>query len=191
LKVVFSEGYYDIYINGDLITTHFDDTLINGSVGTKAWYADGEFDYFYLSELNRDYSFGNVGQSEYLDIIVSNNNVGEVPGVVMGQQIDAPTPTYGDNYTYTGDSRNEWLSSSPTSGTIPAGESEDVTVTFDATDLSSGDYSADIVISSNDPDESAVYVPVSLMVTDQCITGDVNSDDIVNIQDVVILEVRC
>ncbi|MEH0154744.1 S8 family serine peptidase [Limibacter armeniacum] len=43
-----------------------------------------------------------------------------------------------------------YLSFDPKSGSIAPGASENITVSFDATDLLNGDYKADIVISSND-----------------------------------------
>ncbi|MCK5382008.1 MAG: YncE family protein, partial [Candidatus Latescibacteria bacterium] len=58
-----------------------------------------------------------------------------------------------------------WLFTDPTSGTIPAGSSMDIEVTFDATGRSGGDYDANILIASNDPDESDVAVPAHLHVT--------------------------
>jgi hypothetical protein len=57
------------------------------------------------------------------------------------------------------------LTVDPISGSIPAGVSVDIEVTFDATGLDGGDYDADIVISNNDPDESQVIVPAHLRVT--------------------------
>ena len=44
----------------------------------------------------------------------------------------------------------DWAAISPAEGSIPVGESQDVTVTFDATDLVAGVYSADISLASND-----------------------------------------
>jgi subtilisin family serine protease len=58
-----------------------------------------------------------------------------------------------------------WLGAEPLEGTIPAGESRQITVTFDATDLLGGDYHAAVRIESNDPDESLVDVPALLRVT--------------------------
>jgi hypothetical protein len=58
-----------------------------------------------------------------------------------------------------------WLSCDTTSGFIPAGDSVKIEVTFNATGLNIGDYYADIVITSNDPDESEVRVPAHLRVT--------------------------
>jgi len=58
-----------------------------------------------------------------------------------------------------------WLSVDPGLDTILSGESIDIEVTFDAADLYGGDYYANIIINSNDPDESEVFVPAHLHVT--------------------------
>ncbi|MDA3838357.1 MAG: M14 family zinc carboxypeptidase [Candidatus Delongbacteria bacterium] len=60
----------------------------------------------------------------------------------------------------------QWLSLDTVSGTIIQSGSDMVTATADATDLSYGSYYADIIISSNDPDESILMLPVKFMVTD-------------------------
>ncbi len=57
-----------------------------------------------------------------------------------------------------------WLSLSSTSGIIAQGATENLTVTANAGALSAGTYNANIVISSNDPNENPVIVPVSLTV---------------------------
>ena len=57
-----------------------------------------------------------------------------------------------------------WLGESPTGGTIAGGTSTPVTVTFDATSLTPGTYTAELCIASNDPDEEIVHVPVTLNV---------------------------
>jgi hypothetical protein len=57
-----------------------------------------------------------------------------------------------------------WLSEDPTSGTVSAGGSLPVDVIFNATGLALGDYTADLVIYSNDPDESPVTVPIVMHV---------------------------
>ncbi len=58
-----------------------------------------------------------------------------------------------------------WLSAIPDSGVVPAGSSMNIAITFDATGLNGGDYAADVVIHSNDPDESTRVVPAHLHVT--------------------------
>jgi len=58
-----------------------------------------------------------------------------------------------------------WLSVSPASGSTAVGESDSVTLGFDATGLAAGTYSARICIQSNDPESPLVAVPISLEVT--------------------------
>jgi uncharacterized repeat protein (TIGR01451 family) len=58
-----------------------------------------------------------------------------------------------------------WLNLSDTSGTTAAGDSTDVTVTFDTTGLAADTYSANLCVNSNDPASPLVVVPVSLEVT--------------------------
>ena len=65
------------------------------------------------------------------------------------------------------DSRDGWLTVDPTTITIEPGASADVTVTVDAEDLDLGDYSDIITITSNDPENSSMEVPVALSVIAQ------------------------
>ncbi|UCE18874.1 MAG: hypothetical protein JSV84_00535, partial [Gemmatimonadota bacterium] len=83
-----------------------------------------------------------------------------------------------------------WLSEFPTSGSVSAGNETDIDVTFNATLLAAGDYSATLIITSNDPDEPVKIVPVDLHVyaSGPCTPlGDVNGDDDIDILDVVRL----
>ncbi|MBX3059499.1 MAG: proprotein convertase P-domain-containing protein [Anaerolineae bacterium] len=65
-----------------------------------------------------------------------------------------------------------WLSVDPTSGSNGGGTSTDVTVTFDSTGLAAGAYTANLCVSSNDPDvgpgngTSLVILPVTLDVNE-------------------------
>jgi len=58
-----------------------------------------------------------------------------------------------------------WLSFDPPSGIVPPGSSVDVTEGFNATGLAVGDYDADLVIGSDDPDEAEVVVPTRLRIS--------------------------
>jgi len=58
-----------------------------------------------------------------------------------------------------------WLSVDPVAGKIAAGASAEINVIFDAAGLQGGDYSARIVIASNDPSSSRVTIPANLRVT--------------------------
>jgi type VII secretion-associated serine protease mycosin len=59
-----------------------------------------------------------------------------------------------------------WLSLSPTSGTVPAGGNLSVTLSFDATYLETRAYEANLIITSDDPDETQIIVPVRLEVAE-------------------------
>jgi len=57
-----------------------------------------------------------------------------------------------------------WLSLAPTSGSVAAGGSGSSTVSFNATNLTVGTYTGTVTVTSNDPDEATVSVPVTLVV---------------------------
>ena len=58
-----------------------------------------------------------------------------------------------------------WLSVDPEGGTVPAGATAEVRVRFDPGTLRTENYEARLALTSNDPDESEVTVPVSMHVT--------------------------
>ncbi len=60
---------------------------------------------------------------------------------------------------------SDWLSFDPVEGTVDPGESMDVLVALNAENLFAGEYSADAVISTNDPLNTEVTIPVALTVT--------------------------
>jgi len=58
-----------------------------------------------------------------------------------------------------------WLDFEPESGTIAAGEQQDVNVTFDAADMYGGEYYSQITVKSNDPGSPEVSTHAHLSVT--------------------------
>jgi len=58
-----------------------------------------------------------------------------------------------------------WLSAAPSSGVVPAGDSLDVTVAFDATGLAGGRYDGAVILRGNDPLQPRIDVPAQLEVT--------------------------
>ncbi len=68
----------------------------------------------------------------------------------------------GPIYRYHVDKR--WCDYGPASGTIQAGDGVDVAMVFNVTDLPSDDYYANIFVSSNDPLDSLVTIPLHLRV---------------------------
>jgi len=88
-----------------------------------------------------------------------------------------------------------WLLLDKNSGQLSVNESDDITLTFDSSELVNGTYQANITVSSNDEDQPLVSIPVSLLVGfDQHITvetlsfAEKNSDGIWMPQDQEIEE---
>ncbi|GIK57656.1 MAG: S8 family serine peptidase [Chloroflexi bacterium] len=70
-----------------------------------------------------------------------------------------------------------WLSVAPDNGTTVGGDSSTVTVTFDSTGLSAGDYTGLLCVDSNDPDTPRVEVPVTLTVLPAVYGVEVAAED--------------
>ena len=64
----------------------------------------------------------------------------------------------------TGSALPQWLTLDQYSGTVVPGGSDDITVTFDASELPEGVYGANITVTSNDPYNSPITIPVTLNV---------------------------
>jgi hypothetical protein len=78
--------------------------------------------------------------------------------------------TYGEVEDYTiivNSSVYNWLTVSPSSGTVSSQGTIPITVTFNSEGLAEGDYYANLKISSNDPDEPMVTIPCTLHVVNQ------------------------
>ena len=60
----------------------------------------------------------------------------------------------------------DWVVLDTEMGTVDPGESQDISVTLDATELSGGDYQSNLKLFSNDPTNPEITVPVSLDVTE-------------------------
>jgi hypothetical protein len=76
--------------------------------------------------------------------------VGDVPRVLHNAAFWSAIPAF--------------VSASPTTGVVPAGARVQVAVNLDATGLNRGNYDARLALTSNDPDESRVIVPVRLTI---------------------------
>jgi len=98
---------------------------------------------------------------------------GDLAGCTVG--IESPDGTDGSLVTYNSaylknslviefQATPEWLSLDSNSGSIVGVGNDTINATCDATGLEVGTYSADIIIASNDPDESTVILPVTFNV---------------------------
>lgn len=85
--------------------------------------------------------------------------------------------SYGEVEDYTIFVSN-WLSLDIYEGQIPAGNTMQIAVTLDASQLALGDYSAELHISSNDPDQELVIVPISLTVSEYGVNATATPSEI-------------
>ncbi|HIM83703.1 MAG TPA: hypothetical protein EYM55_03650, partial [Candidatus Marinimicrobia bacterium] len=131
--------------------------------GFLGWVTDDSF-----SNIAR----GNQPDSLAHDRVVTADQIGEGFAVYLGINIfgseagEESIQLFSNALQYvTGNTIIDWLSVDPEIGTVPVGSSQIIEVTFDASEVEEGDYTADILINSNDPDEPEVNIPVTLVVT--------------------------
>ncbi|MGB2980405.1 MAG: hypothetical protein WBC77_04065 [Candidatus Zixiibacteriota bacterium] len=154
---------------------------------------DGVVDPSTYTDLNVRFDASEVLGGEKFGNIIINHNVPEAKGqttvpvhmVILGSEysidptsltINATEGATTDDYltvgNYTGDAPLTyqmsddvaWLSEAPSSGTVPAGNDQVVTVTVDGTLLIPGDYYAEIYVQTNDFDETYDTIPVNVHV---------------------------
>jgi hypothetical protein len=105
---------------------------------------------------------------QYETMVVSDDDTQTV-GIQNATKDDGLTVVYNEVYVHENmaiefSAGPEWLTVSPVSGIIPAGECEDITVTCDARELVDGVYEGLISIISNDLTDPVVDVPVTFIV---------------------------
>ncbi len=161
-----------------------DITITNGN----AWAADivicwvdWNSDFEWEQGGNEEFLLTNVGGAgaSFTGAIAVPANVpnGEYRMRVRMSYSTAPVPcgplSYGEVEDYTivvgGVPPVDWLSWTPSAGSLGAGETDDVVVTFNSTQLAAGTYTDIILINSNDLTTPVVSIPVTLVVTN----GDV------------------
>ena len=81
----------------------------------------------------------------------------------------------------------EWLLAENMQGTVYNGNSIAVLLNFITEGLDSGDYSMDMVITSNDPFNSEIIVPIAMRITSE-VPVELSSFTAENINDEVVLK---
>jgi len=112
--------------------------------------------------------------SNFIPIVSSTSNDGTyewtVPGSASEECLvrisDPSDPTANDvsNAVFRIYEPVSWLTIDQNSGSLGQNSTDNLTLTFDTSGLSTGNYNANIEITSNDPDEPKIIVPVSLEV---------------------------
>ncbi|MCX6233738.1 MAG: T9SS type A sorting domain-containing protein [Bacteroidetes bacterium] len=77
-----------------------------------------------------------------------------------------------------------WLQVGINPGTIPPGGENNITITFDASELTEGTYNASLLVASNDPDTPEITVPVTLTVEPSPYDPPTNLEAIVDCYDI-------
>lgn len=137
-----------------------------GALGVDISYAQGmDFDNFSNTLYLAAYIGGGVNEVRTIDVATGASTVvGSVNPNTGGAELDSfAIPADVERCAFQEDIA--WLSLSTTSGTTLAGDTDQITVDFDASALSAGMYHANVCVFSNDPDEPLVKVPVDLEVT--------------------------
>jgi YVTN family beta-propeller protein len=60
--------------------------------------------------------------------------------------------------------RSSWLTTDPLTGTVPSDSSMDIDVLLDANGLQPGEHTANLIVSSNDPNSPFIAIPVTMTV---------------------------
>jgi len=114
----------------------------------------------------------------------------ESPLGTDGLQVAYLSPYVKDSLALTFINPYEWITPSRSGGSLASGAADTIGVTFRTTGLDSGMYLANVVITSNDPDDNPVIIPASLHVlfVPQYICGDISGEgDGPNVQDLTYL----
>ena len=101
----------------------------------------------------------------------------------IGTQVIFGTDDLENNLNITFESTPSWLSASPDQGTLSDGESANISITANSSNLSDETYNAFLRIASDGGNAS---LPIT-MVVNGSILGDTNGDSVINVLDVIIM----
>jgi hypothetical protein len=143
---------------------------VNADVGGDESFVYAPLTWYHVEFRNIDYA------SKRFDYYVNGSLVKQgvpfrFPSIVQAvsrvdlYNFDSGSEAWWDEIVLADNASPSWLQAAPAAATVPAGESVEIAITFDAAGLNGGDYDAQIVVTSNDPDEPVVSVPAHLHVT--------------------------
>jgi len=126
---------------------------------------------------------GNPGYGPYTAAITPPPSA--LPGVtrmrirIVYQEDPQPcgTSTYGETEDYSVSVVN-WLDVDPTTGTVLPGETAEISLTLSSVGMALGTYTAELQISSNDPDNPMEVVPITMNVANLAVTVSSDPDSV-------------
>ena len=113
-----------------------------------------------------------------------NASVGIQGNSIVGTLYSFNNENLSNNFTLKFNTGPNWLSLNNTSGTVLDGNTTNIGFTASALTLVQGEYDAYINVQSNGGSEG---IPVNIIVGADGITGDLNSDELINVLDVIVL----
>ena len=138
-----------------------------------------QIDSLVVSFINVEHYGSTYGVYTYQVILLETGDIiyqyilmnGQTSSATIGIQNDDKTiglqVAYNQGYVHNNlrvDFQKPWLTLQQVSGVVPGGDADTIEVTADASYLSPGNYSCDLLLLTNDPTQIAVEIPVSLTV---------------------------
>ncbi|MBC8427909.1 MAG: choice-of-anchor D domain-containing protein, partial [Candidatus Pelagibacter sp.] len=177
--VTFNSSVLKVFINGVLITTSNRNYNTNSNfplmIGTNTITRNDEFFDGIIDEVlifNSDLTDSLVQEiymfeNQYQDGLIGYWNFNEGEGNILhdrsGNGNDGTI--YGATWVDSSFSTSvEWLTLSETTLTIPPGESANIEITANANGYECGDYDGSIQLTTNDPENPAIEIPVNMSV---------------------------
>lgn len=149
---------------GDSVKLRFEEGQ-DGCFGIIGWYVDNVHAYYCSGEVpspDIDVTPAALTSAQNPDLVVNKTlsiaNSGSAMLTWSIAEAAGPSP----NCATPADI--PWLSLAPTAGATGVGDSDNTIATFDSTGLVPGDYTATLCVSSDDPNDALVEVPVTLTV---------------------------
>jgi len=104
--------------------------------------------------INKEHVFSGQGFAGDIEEVV----------ILSLMEVSGPTLDLDDLNIWDGAAPIPFLSTNPEFGNVASGETVEIEVTFDASDLEKGIYNDEIIVFNNDPSNNAVNIPVTLEV---------------------------
>jgi len=118
---------------------------------------------------NNTIGIQNLYSNDGLQIAFNNNYLQSEMTIMLSSQYNSPLITV-----------------SPLSGIIGPNNQETISLIFDSNDINLGEYSGNLNIISNDPNQIITDIPILITLEDNII-GDINNDEDLNVIDIVLL----